>query len=237
MNLPASWSLNATTRKYPPQPLATMSDTAAQRPGSLRSVASNSSIASGVSLARRQRTRLRSKTLTGNSDEPPLSPTSELPYLGTSLVQEPLQASELFPEAQQFSVPPHLQHRLEVENDLHLRGSSASNSELSEQVTAEATFVDVQQLSVTSIKPVCLANTSNTSILIHSRSLIHSNSHPISQRQLHTNLPHLLSPETPRPHLMYEIQCQHISQELLRLSTLHRHLLLLEQNHPSRRTL
>ena len=38
-----------------------------QRAGSIRSVASNSSIASGVSLTRRSRTRTRAKTLTGGS--------------------------------------------------------------------------------------------------------------------------------------------------------------------------
>ncbi|KAF5371858.1 hypothetical protein D9615_009561 [Tricholomella constricta] len=66
-----------------------------QRPCSIRSVASNSSIASGVSLTRRARTRARSKTLTNTSsprlpDSLPKSPASELPYLGVNSAQEPV---------------------------------------------------------------------------------------------------------------------------------------------------
>ncbi|KAF8071721.1 hypothetical protein FPV67DRAFT_1622263 [Lyophyllum atratum] len=66
-----------------------------QRAPSIRSVASNSSISSGVSLTRRARTRARSRTLTGASSPRlpdtslPKSPTSELAYLGTTSVQEP----------------------------------------------------------------------------------------------------------------------------------------------------
>ncbi|KAG6917008.1 hypothetical protein DXG01_004273 [Tephrocybe rancida] len=65
-----------------------------QRPASIRSVASNSSIASGVSLTRRARTRTRSKTVTGGPssrlDSVPKSPASEIPYLGTKFTQEPI---------------------------------------------------------------------------------------------------------------------------------------------------
>ena len=59
----------------------------AHRPRSIRSVASNSSIASGVSLSRRSRTRTRSKTVTGDAPRSPL--LSDLPYLGGAVVQEP----------------------------------------------------------------------------------------------------------------------------------------------------
>ncbi len=59
----------------------------AHRPRSIRSVASNSSIASGVSLSRRSRTRTRSKTVTGDAPRSPLP--SDLPYLGGVVVQEP----------------------------------------------------------------------------------------------------------------------------------------------------
>lgn len=66
-----------------------------QRPPSVRSVASNSSIASGasgVSLSRRPRARARSKTLTGDSGQHEMSvtrsPVSDLPYLDQTLVQD-----------------------------------------------------------------------------------------------------------------------------------------------------
>lgn len=48
-----------------------MSGVVEERPHSLRSVPSNSSIASATSLSRRPRTRARSKTLTGNSSPRP----------------------------------------------------------------------------------------------------------------------------------------------------------------------
>ena len=68
-----------------------------QRTPSIRSVASNSSIASGVSLTRRSRTRTRAKTLTGGSTggvetrirAETVNATSELPYLDKPLVDEP----------------------------------------------------------------------------------------------------------------------------------------------------
>lgn len=80
-----------------------------QRPGSIRSVASNSSIASGVSLTRRARTRARSKTLTGGSsprpDGLPQNPVSELAYLDKAYVQEPVQSLPLTP-TEPLSAPP-----------------------------------------------------------------------------------------------------------------------------------
>lgn len=53
------------------------------RPASLRSVASNSSVSSGVSLTRRARTKTRPKTAgsSGRADKPPESPASQLPYV------------------------------------------------------------------------------------------------------------------------------------------------------------
>jgi len=70
-----------------------MADWPAHRPPSIRSVASNSSLASGVSLSRRPRTRTRSKTVTGASGEPesvPRSPgLSDLPYLAANFTLEP----------------------------------------------------------------------------------------------------------------------------------------------------
>lgn len=65
-----------------------------QRPHSVRSVASNSSIVSGVSLARRARTRTRAKTLTGATssrvDGTLARPnTADLLYFDKGIVQEP----------------------------------------------------------------------------------------------------------------------------------------------------
>ena len=62
-----------------------------QRPGSIRSVASNSSISSGVSLSRRPRTRTRSRTVgaSSRSEDPPQNPTeSILPYLNNPVVKD-----------------------------------------------------------------------------------------------------------------------------------------------------
>ncbi|KAF9468148.1 hypothetical protein BDZ94DRAFT_1294609 [Collybia nuda] len=92
-----------------------------QRQGSLRSVASNTSIGSGVSLTRRARTRARSKTLTGGgssvrSDKLPKSPTSELPYLEKVNVQQPLEATS-FSTTDPLTVstqPLHSPHRTET---------------------------------------------------------------------------------------------------------------------------
>jgi hypothetical protein len=69
-----------------------MEQESAQRPHSLRSVASNSTIASATSLSRRPRTRKRSKTVTGASRPEPaldsLPVQSDLPYLSGSTAQE-----------------------------------------------------------------------------------------------------------------------------------------------------
>ncbi|KAK0485159.1 hypothetical protein IW261DRAFT_1360585 [Armillaria novae-zelandiae] len=65
-----------------------------QRPPSLRSVGSSSSIASGVSLSRRPRTRTRSRTVTGGQS-PHLDATftraqdSDMPFIANQMVTEP----------------------------------------------------------------------------------------------------------------------------------------------------
>ncbi|KAG6810489.1 hypothetical protein H0H92_011669 [Tricholoma furcatifolium] len=66
-----------------------------QRPPSIRSVASNSSIASGVSLTRKPRTRARSRTVTGGSHLEPVrkSSAAELPCFVANLTDEPLPLS------------------------------------------------------------------------------------------------------------------------------------------------
>ncbi|KAK0204741.1 hypothetical protein DFS33DRAFT_1322434 [Desarmillaria ectypa] len=68
--------------------------TSEQRPPSLRSVGSSSSIASGASLSRRPRTRTRSRTVTGGQS-PHLDATftraqdGEMPFLANQMVTEP----------------------------------------------------------------------------------------------------------------------------------------------------
>src|SRR4051812_38175702 len=52
-----------------------------QRPASIRSVASNASAASAVSLTRRARTRARSRTLTGGTSRPSNDHAPDLPSL------------------------------------------------------------------------------------------------------------------------------------------------------------
>jgi len=82
-------------RNFLPTPSSPSMD---QRPRSLRSVASNSTISSGLSLSRRPRTRKRSKTVTGSSscpEEAPLPVQSDLPYLSGSTAQEPNENSAL----------------------------------------------------------------------------------------------------------------------------------------------
>ncbi|KAK0469843.1 uncharacterized protein EV420DRAFT_1634254 [Desarmillaria tabescens] len=65
-----------------------------QRPPSLRSVGSSSSIASGVSLSRRPRTRTRSRTVTGGQSPLPdatftRAQDSDMPFLANQMVTEP----------------------------------------------------------------------------------------------------------------------------------------------------
>ncbi|TFK40304.1 hypothetical protein BDQ12DRAFT_734302 [Crucibulum laeve] len=131
-------------------PLSTVPDAlpVVHRPASLRSVASNSSIASGVSLTRRPRTtRTRSKTVTGGSsgrsDQPNDRDPSELPYLDTPYVQEPLPVgNSSFSSQEPLSLgpvrPPRSPHRLETD----LRSTDVASSQDSE-LAGEATFVEV----------------------------------------------------------------------------------------------
>ncbi|KIM39770.1 hypothetical protein M413DRAFT_446685 [Hebeloma cylindrosporum] len=114
-----------------------------QRPGSIRSVASNSSIASGVSLARRPRTRTRSRTVTGGSmrpeDIPQFPASSDLPYLNSPISQEPVgeQAiSRLIPLTAPPLRPPRSPQRQEP---VEIRSSDGASSQ---GATADLTIVE-----------------------------------------------------------------------------------------------
>ena len=116
----------------------------AQRPGSIRSVASNSSIGSCVSLSRRPRTKARSRTVTGSSsrsEDHPQSPTdSILPYLNDLAVQDPSMepATVVITTLPQ---PPSSSEQPEI------RSSDAASSALSSQEPspAAATVVEPSQ--------------------------------------------------------------------------------------------
>jgi hypothetical protein len=115
----------------------------AQRPGSIRSVASNSSIASGVSLARRPRTRTRSRTVTGGSMRPediPQSPaSSDLPYLNSPISREPVgehPTSQPIPLTAPPLRPPRSPQRQEP---FEIRSSDATSSQ---SATADLTIVE-----------------------------------------------------------------------------------------------
>ena len=104
----------------------------AQRPRSIRSVASNSSIGSCVSLSRRPRIKARSRTVTGSSsrsEEPPQSPTeSILPYLNGPVVQDPLEKSPTVANAPITTPPIHPPSSLEHHEVLEIRSSDAASS-------------------------------------------------------------------------------------------------------------
>jgi len=122
----------------------------AQRPGSIRSVASNSSIGSGVSLSRRPRTsRTRSRTVTGSSsqsEDPPKSPTeSILPYLNDLVVQDPLEEQPTIVKAP-ITVPP-IHPPSSSEQALEIRSSDTASS--LEPTAADATVVEPSQLTNT----------------------------------------------------------------------------------------
>lgn len=96
-----------------------MANLAAQRPASIRSVASNTSTASGVSLTRRARTRVRSKTLTGGSSNRPDDSSSkisnpDLPYLDKVFSPEP-------PPSLPSSRSPHPRQGVEATDDSDTR--------------------------------------------------------------------------------------------------------------------
>lgn len=88
------------------------------RPASLRSVASNSSVSSGVSLTRRSRTRTRPKTAgsSGRADSLTASPISELPYIDTRFV---LGSSRVPPSTMVTELQPcsDRDEAIEVQND------------------------------------------------------------------------------------------------------------------------
>lgn len=105
---------------------------AAQRPRSVRSVASNSSIGSSVSLSRRPRTKPRSRTLTGSSsrsEDPPQSPTeSILPYLNGPVVQDPPEKSPTVVKAPITTPSIHPPSSLEQHEIAEIRSSVAASS-------------------------------------------------------------------------------------------------------------
>ena len=105
----------------------------AQRPRSIRSVASNSSIGSCVSLSRRPRIKARSRTFTGSSsrsEEPPQCSTeSILPYLSGPVVQDPPEKSPTEINAPVTTPPIQPPSSLEPHNEvLEIRSSDAASS-------------------------------------------------------------------------------------------------------------
>lgn len=131
----------------------------AQRPGSIRSVASNSSLASGVSLSRRPRTRTRSRTVTGSTErrpgETPAVPLlqSDLPYLSGPIVQEPLEdhttTSSQNPLSEPPTRPPRSPQRVEVSE---IRSSDTASTQVI--TDADPTFVEPLPSGPISGKPV-----------------------------------------------------------------------------------
>lgn len=102
-----------------------------QRPQSLRSVASNSTIGSTASLSRRPRTRKRSKTVTGapSRSEPPLDALpdqSDLPYLSGSTAQEATQPLAAENNTSELPRPPKSPFRL-LQAELPTRSSDATD--------------------------------------------------------------------------------------------------------------
>ena len=104
----------------------------AQRPRSIRSVASNSSIGSCVSLSRRPRTKTRSRTVTGassRSEDLPQSPTeSILPYLNGPVIQNSPGKSPTVVKAPITTPPIHPPSSLEQHKALEIRSSDVASS-------------------------------------------------------------------------------------------------------------
>ena len=119
----------------------------AQRPRSIRSVASNSSIGSCVSLSRRPRTKTRSRTVTGSSsrsEEPPQSPTeSILPYLNGLVVQDSPEEPPTVVKAPITTPPIHPPSSSEQSEVLEIRSNDAVSSV--EPPVADATVVEPSQ--------------------------------------------------------------------------------------------
>ena len=137
-----------------------MEQESAQRPHSLRSVASNSTIASATSLSRRPRTRKRSRTVTGASgrpSEPPLDSLpvhSDLPYLSGSTAQESSQplAIEDNTTSELPSRPPKSPLRL-VQVELLTRSSDGTSSNAG--VDATVVSEPLPTNTSTPVKHVC----------------------------------------------------------------------------------
>lgn len=115
----------------------------AQRPGSIRSVASNSSIASGVSLARRPRTRTRSRTVTGGSmrpeDVPQFPASSDLPYLSSPISREPV-GEQATSQPIPLTAPPLQPPRSpQIQEPFEIRSSDAASSQ---GATADLTIIE-----------------------------------------------------------------------------------------------
>ncbi|KAF6757267.1 hypothetical protein DFP72DRAFT_989564 [Ephemerocybe angulata] len=106
---------------------------AARRPPSVRSVASNNSVASAVSLTRRPRTRPRSRTVTGASSTRAESPQPGLPLLDKPIVHEPLSST---PAPDDPQMPPP--------RSLDVGSSATPSTQNTELAGAETTFVDPQ---------------------------------------------------------------------------------------------
>ena len=117
------------------------------RPGSIRSVESNSSIASSVSLSRRPRTRTRSRTVTrspSRSKDPPHSPVeSILPYLNDPIVQEPLGEQPTAVQTPITALPIHPPSSSEKLQVLEIRSSDTTSS--LEPTAADVTIVEPLQ--------------------------------------------------------------------------------------------
>lgn len=136
-----------------------------ERPRSLRSVASNSTIASGTSLSRRPRIRRRSRTVTGvpNSlSEPPLASLpvqSDLPYLSDATAQEP--TAKLSPAwTGSFELPPRppkSPHR-QLSAELPTRSGDSASSQGITAVDATVVSDPLPLPAITSAKPVRLLN-------------------------------------------------------------------------------
>jgi hypothetical protein len=137
-----------------------MEQESAQRPHSLRSVASNSTIASATSLSRRPRTRKRSRTVTGASgrpSEPPqdsLPVQSDLPYLSGSTAQESSQPLPVEDKTTSDlpSRPPKSPLRL-LQVELLTRSSDATSSNAG--VDATVVSEPLRTNTSTPLKHVC----------------------------------------------------------------------------------
>ncbi|PPQ75721.1 hypothetical protein CVT26_000964 [Gymnopilus dilepis] len=133
----------------------------AQRPGSIRSVASSSSLASGVSLSRRPRTRTRSRsrTVTGSTErrpgDAPAVPIiqSDLPYLASPASPEPMEGQPTSQDPLSApSRPPRSPQRLEVSE---IRSSDTASTQVI--TDADPTFVESLPSGPISGKPASKA--------------------------------------------------------------------------------